>query len=93
MSSSTNYDICIEQFCNKHSIHFVDTFDPTLNTKNGHNKQDADLILYKLNGSTTWYRTEQGDYIMSTAGEVRNIHGKPMVPLILYPRRKFEFFG
>ena len=50
---STNYDICIEQFCRKYGISFVDTFDPKFNTKNGHNKQDANIILYKLHGSTT----------------------------------------
>ncbi|MFZ0329567.1 MAG: hypothetical protein WBQ25_05030 [Nitrososphaeraceae archaeon] len=30
---STNYDICIEQFCKKSGIGFVDTFDPKIRTK------------------------------------------------------------
>jgi len=94
---STNYDICIEQFCKKNGIQFVDTFDPKIKIKNGYNKQNAEIVLCKLHGSITWYRTEQGDYIlgemMPIPEKVQNAAGQDTIPLILYPGRKFEFFG
>jgi len=49
---STNYDICIEQFCKKNDILFVDTFDPKLKTQSNY-KVPAGIILCKLHGSIT----------------------------------------
>lgn len=72
-------------------------FDPKIKTKNGYNKQNAEIVLCKLHGSITWYRTEQGDYMLSNMipipNKVQNVAGQDTVPLILYPGRKFEFFG
>ena len=93
---STNYDICIEQVCKKNEIRFIDTFDPKLKTQTRNYKVHGGIILCKLHGSITWYRTEQGDYILSdimSTGELKDVSGQPMVPLILYPGKKFEFFG
>jgi SIR2-like domain len=93
---STNYDVCIEQFCIENGRRFVDGFNPNWNPDVEYQKRaDVDLRLYKLHGSITWYRSEGGEYIRSDiiVGEERPIlvGGIESVPLILYPGRKLEY--
>ncbi len=53
------------------------------------------MILYKLHGSVTWYRSETGDYVRSDVLTVKDtttsVAEKPLVPLILYPGRKLQY--
>jgi hypothetical protein len=87
---STNYDTCIEQLCKKNDLQLIDAFDPNLKLqKREYEKQNVDVILYKLHGSITWHRTEKGDYarsdiIPTTDERVSYINGQDVVPVILY---------
>ncbi|MGB6672908.1 MAG: SIR2 family protein [Candidatus Nitrosopolaris sp.] len=58
---STNYDICVETFCEENNKKYFDGFTPSWDPDEFH-KRDVHLFLYKLHGSVRWYRTEQGDY-------------------------------
>lgn len=91
---SVNYDICVEQFCNIYRRKCVDGFDITWNPRLFEQK-DADIRLYKLHGSITWYRTDRGDYtklpIMTKKAETELITGEKATTLILYPMRKWEY--
>lgn len=93
---STNYDLCIEQFCKENGRTFVDGFNPYWNPEIEYGKKDSpDIQLYKLHGSITWYRSEGGEYTRSDiiVSDERSIivGGQEVVPLILYPGRKLEY--
>lgn len=92
---STNYDVCIEKFCQDNNKDLVDGFNPRWNPEREYNRSDVDVRLYKLHGSITWYRSEQGDYTRSDIvienERATSIAGQQMVPLILYPGRKLEY--
>lgn len=92
---STNYDVCIEQFCIENGRKFVDGFNPTWNPEIEYQKLDVHLRLYKLHGSITWYRSEGGDYVRSDLIAVDQrpilVGGLEVTPLILYPGRKLEY--
>jgi hypothetical protein len=93
---STNYDVCIEQFCIENGRKYVDGFNPNWNPEVEYLRHSyVDLRLYKLHGSITWYRSEGGEYTRSDI-EVRDerpilVGGLEAVPLILYPGRKLEY--
>jgi SIR2-like domain len=91
---STNYDICIETFCEENDKKYFDGFTPSWDADE-FMKRDVDVLLYKLHGSVRWYRTEQGDYEASRltfagASIYLDTH-REAVPLILYPGRKFQY--
>lgn len=62
-----------------------------------YSRPDVHIRLYKLHGSITWYRSEQVDYTRSDIivknDRVFLLDGQQMIPLILYPGRKFSFFA
>jgi hypothetical protein len=95
---STNYDVCIERFCElNHKSYFDGFFDrrwdiTKLNIVN-------DLYLYKLHGSVTWSRDAKGRYTRNeiaiadtTKPQINIVSGEKEVPLISYPGRKLEYF-
>jgi hypothetical protein len=62
---------------------------------NQFNRTDIDVRLYKLHGSIGWFRSEQGDYVRSDlkmgGTRARLNTNQDVVPLILYPGKKFEY--
>jgi hypothetical protein len=94
---STNYDVCIEQFCKNSGVKpVVDGFDPNWNPEREYKRvDDVKLQLYKLHGSITWYMSEEGDYTRSDIIIKHDrpifIGGKQTVPLILYPGSKLKY--
>ena len=85
---STNYDLCIEQFCKENGRTFVDGFNPYWNPETEYRKKcNVDVCLYKLHGSITWYRSDGGEYTRSDiiVSDIRPIivGGQEVVPLIL----------
>jgi hypothetical protein len=93
---STNYDACIEKFSKNNSKKLVDGFSPNWNPIQEFSGPNVHIRLYKLHGSITWYRSEQGDYTRSDIivdnDKVLLLDGQQMIPLILYPGRKFSYF-
>ena len=95
---STNYDLCIEQFCKENGRTFVDGFNPYWNPETEYGKKDdADLCLYRLHGSITWYRSEGGEYtrsniIVSDKKSPIIVGGQEVIPLILYPGRRARIY-
>lgn len=94
---STNYDACIEKFSKNNSKKLVDGFNPSWSPTQEYSRPDVHIRLYKLHGSITWYRSEQGDYtrsdIIVDKDRVLLLDGQQMIPLILYPGRKFSYFA
>jgi hypothetical protein len=93
---STNYDLCIETFCEQNKVKkCIDGFRLHWDVEELR-RNDADVVLYKIHGSVRWYRTEEGDYEASMIyfkdTKVRLDSGQEAVPLILYPGKKFEYF-
>jgi hypothetical protein len=91
---STNYDICIETFCEENDKKYFDGFTPSWDPDE-FQMRDVHLFLYKLHGSVRWYRTEQGDYeasrLIFTSTRVNLDTRQEGIPLILYPGRKFQY--
>jgi hypothetical protein len=91
---STNYDICIETFCQEYDKKYTDGFSPGWDVDN-FEKKDVDVLLYKLHGSIRWYRTGSGDYeasrLILDGTKVKLDTRQRAIPLILYPGRKLEY--
>jgi len=93
---SVNYDTCIEQFCKKHNLTYTDGFDSKWDPELF--KNDYKIKLYKLHGSVTWYRTDEGDYIKvpiaEKEAEIELITGEKAKTLMVYPMPgKFEEYS
>jgi len=85
---SVNYDTCIEQFCKKHNFTYTDGFE--LNWNPNSFKNDYKIKLYKLHGSVTWYKTDEGTYIKvpiasEKGDEIELITGEKAKTLMVYP--------
>jgi SIR2-like domain len=91
---STNYDICIETFCKENDKKCFDGFTPSWDFDE-FKRREVDIRLYKLHGSIRWYRTVAGDYeaskVVFDSIPFRLDTQQDVVPLILYPGRKFEY--
>ena len=91
---STNYDICIETFCEESDKKCFDGFTPSWDFDE-FKRREVDIRLYKLHGSIRWYRTVDGTYEASRlVFDSIPIHldsQQDAIPLILYPGRKFEY--
>lgn len=48
---STNYDVCVESFCNDNGKNWTDGFNPYWNPHLEYRREDVDVKLYKLHGS------------------------------------------
>ncbi len=94
---SVNYDTCIEQFCKKHNFTYTDGFELYWNPNAF--KNDYKIKLYKLHGSVTWYKTDEGDYIKvpiasEKGDEIELITGEKAKTLMVYPMPgKFEEYS
>jgi hypothetical protein len=92
---STNYDNTLEQFCDMKDIRYVDGFDSTGWNLQTFNELKEGLKIYKIHGSVTWWRTEEGDYKSIPVRDYKEVitlsSGKSAVPLILYPGKKLEY--
>ena len=96
---SLNYDTCIEHFCDVYRLTYKDGFDDGWNIDT-FDAKNADICLYKLHGSVTWYRTDRGDYIKlpidtrklgTSANKVPLISGGHAESLMLYPMQKLDY--
>ena len=94
---SVNYDTCIEQFCKKHNFTYTDGFELYWNPNSF--KNDYKIKLYKLHGSVTRYKTDEGDYIKvpiasEKEDEIELITGEKAKTLMVYPMPgKFEEYS
>lgn len=94
---SVNYDTCIEQFCKKHNFNCTDGFELYWNPNSF--KNDYKIKLYKIHGSVTWYKTDEGDYIKvpiasEKGDEIELIMGEKAKTLMVYPMPgKFEEYS
>ena len=92
---STNYDVCIEQFCKLNNKECVNGFNPKWNPEVVFNNPHMDVRLYKLHGSVTWYRTEQGEYessnILIKDMKVELVTRQEAIPFIVYPGKKLQY--
>ncbi len=91
---SVNYDTAIEQFASVYRKTYSDGFDSQWNP-NSFNKERTDIRLYKLHGSVTWYRTDDGEYVKVPVrvptDTLRLITDEEASSLILYPMRKWQY--
>jgi SIR2-like protein len=92
---STNYDNTVEQFCDRWDIRYVDGFDSTGWNPKIFKESSAGIRLYKIHGSITWWRTDEGDYkslpLKDPTGMITLSSGRSAVPFIVYPGRKLEY--
>ncbi|MFZ0511001.1 MAG: SIR2 family protein [Candidatus Nitrosopolaris sp.] len=92
---STNYDVCIEQFCKLNNKECVNGFNPKWDPEVVFNNPHMDVRLYKLHGSVTWYRTEQGEYessnILIKDMKVELATRQEAIPFIVYPGKKLQY--
>jgi predicted transcriptional regulator len=92
---STNYDNTLEQFCDMKDIRYIDGFDSAGWNPRTFIELKEGLRIYKLHGSVTWWRTEEGDYKSIPVRNYKDVislsSGKSAVPLILYPGKKLEY--
>ncbi len=88
---SLNYDTAIEVFCAKHRLAYRDGFSEDWNPK-VFDDQNVDLLLFKLHGSVTWYRTDRGRFlkipVLLKDSTVRLITKECATALMLYPAQK-----
>jgi hypothetical protein len=91
---SLNYDTAIEVFCAKHRLAYRDGFGEDWNPK-VFDDQNVDLLLFKLHGSVTWYRTDRGRFlkipVMLKDSTVRLITTERATALMLYPAQKLAY--
>ena len=91
---SVNYDTCIEQFCSVHRLDYQDGFDVNWNPR-VFERENTDIMLYKLHGSIIWYRSDRAGYmklpIMTDEASVRLITGERAESLMLYPMQKLGY--
>ena len=91
---SVNYDTCIEQFCSVHRLDYQDGFDVNWNPR-VFDRENTDIMLYKLHGSIIWYRSDRAGYvklpIMTDEASIRLITGERAESLMLYPMQKMGY--
>ena len=91
---SLNYDTAIEVFCAKHRLAYRDGFGEDWNPR-VFDDQNVDLLLFKLHGSVTWYRTDRGRFlkipVMLKDSTVRLITTERATALMLYPAQKLAY--
>jgi len=91
---SVNYDTCIEQFCSVHKLDYQDGFDVNWNPR-VFERENTDIMLYKLHGSIIWYRSDRAGYmklpIMTDEASIRLITGERAESLMLYPMQKLGY--
>ncbi len=91
---SLNYDTCIEQFCEINKLRCIDGFDIYWNPKT-FRARDAEVRIYKLHGSITWYKSRSGSYIKSLQiannDTIELIYGETAENMMLYPMQKWNY--
>ena len=91
---SANYDTAIEVFCAEHKLKFRDGFDESWNPE-VFEDEGADLRLFKLHGSVTWYRSNRGRFlkipVLVQGSSVDLVTKERDEALMLYPAQKFEY--
>lgn len=72
---STNYDNCIEEFCDVQGIKWVDGLDVSgWNVEIFRNLEEG-IRLYKLHGSIIWRQTKEGEYVRFPVLTTGNSYG------------------
>jgi len=91
---SANYDTAIELFCAEHKLRYRDGFDEAWNIE-VFNDKNIDLLLFKLHGSITWYRSDRGRFlkipILTADSSVELVTRERAHLLMLYPAQKFDY--
>ncbi len=91
---SANYDTVVELFCAEEKLKLRDGFDESWNP-GVFNALDLDIRLFKLHGSITWYRSNQGRFlkipVMLPESSIELLTGEIAEQLILYPAQKLEY--
>ena len=84
---SLNYDVCIEQMCSLYGIEYADGFG--LDWEPERFGRDNAINLYKIHGSTTWYRTDRSSYVKLPLYDLKSRHrlitGEMAETLMVYP--------
>jgi hypothetical protein len=92
---TVNYDNCIEQFCDLFSLNFCDGFQIEWTPKLFESPK-YDIHLFKLHGSTNWYRTQSGRHIRipirSEKGKVELDTGEIAETFIVFPGLKSTYY-
>jgi len=91
---SANYDTAIEVFCAENKLKYRDGFDEAWNP-GVFDEPNADLRLFKLHGSVTWYRSNRGRFlkipVLLKESSVELVTKERAEALMLYPAQKFEY--
>ena len=91
---SLNYDTAMEVFCARHRLVYRDGFGEDWNPQ-VFGDPNVDLLLFKLHGSVTWYRTDQGRFlkipVMVKESTVELVTKERATALMLYPAQKLAY--
>ena len=91
---SANYDTAVEVLCAEHKLKYRDGFDEVWNPS-VFDDPDIHIKLFKIHGSVTWYRTDQGRFVKiptMVKGSSVELFTKERAELVmLYPAQKFEY--
>ena len=91
---SVNYDIVVEQFCDRHQRTYSDGFELHWRPEVFDNAK-ADVLLYKLHGSVNWFTSQAGAPfklpVQSTTRAVTLYTGERAESLMLYPAQKLDY--
>jgi hypothetical protein len=93
---TVNYDVVVEQFLEGHGLNYVDGFELRFDP-NSFGSLESDVLLYKLHGSVTWFRSQTGGYlklpVKSSLRHIDLLSGERAEPVMLYPAQKADYAG
>ncbi|MCI4319787.1 MAG: SIR2 family protein [Thermoplasmata archaeon] len=91
-----NYDVVVEQFLESHGVSYVDGFELRFDPDR-FKSPSAEVFLYKLHGSVTWFKSQTGGYlklpIRSSLRQIDLLSGERAEPVMLYPAQKADYAG
>jgi hypothetical protein len=93
---TVNYDVVVEQFLEGHGLSYIDGFELRFDSARL-NAADVDVLLHKLHGSVTWFKSRTGGYlklpIRSGLHDIELLSGEQAEPVMLYPAQKADYAG